>query len=530
MNFELNSRTIISILTLVVISFFLIFPFPEIIESDNTLHIAYADLYRQHGLTFNDFTWQTNSILSVYKSDMWYGFHLLLLPFLVGDDFMLSVQLATFFISTVLFIIFYLVLSNIGVKRPLFWTLLFIFSSPTELYRLFDLRPHLVILITSLLFTYFLVWDKKRKNIFLISALMVFMEVSMLWIPLLFISLNFISNGLLEIYKNKNYIEVIKRYFIDTVVIISGLVIGVFLRPGAVDGVKLFYYQIVYLYYVKLSGVALPWGLELYKLKEFYNSAYIFGLVLIFFATIFYFIQLSAIKNKPSSALIRFSLACSGFFTFVLIFISSRGSDLFMLFAFISASLVYTESQDFIPIGIRKNFLVKFLVAICIFCIFSSSLYKFMFYRNEFGQTIDLYKNTAGFLQSNTPRNSIVAYMFFDQYPGLFLWNKSNRYLGHSDPIFQYSYNPDVYVRYICSFVKIDGNRDFFNERFYESFNLQNCPEGSSDLISILKDEMRADYFFINIYKQYYLVRYFIRDKRSELIYHDKASIIFRLN
>ncbi len=530
MNFELNLKRVLSLLIIVVISFILVFPFSTVVESDNTLHITFADIYRQNGINFSDFKWQTNSIFSVYKSDMWYGFHLLLIPFIVGSNYMFSVQLATFFLSSTFLILFFLFLEKLKVKQSLLWTLLFLFSSSTEIYRIFNLRPHVIILSLCILLTYFLVWERNRKAIFFTSVLFTFVEVSMLWIPLGFLFLSFVSNGLVDLYRKVEFRKVFETYFYDFLIILSGLILGSFMRPNPVAGLKLFYYQIVYLYYVKLSGVALPWGIELYRLNHNFTPSFL-GVFAILLVTITFYL----INNKPfisvsNERLMRFSLVGSGFFGLILVFISARGSDLFMLFTFIAAALIFSQCSDIVPASIRDNFWANFLLKTAILLVFYSSIFTFTFFRYQYGQRIDLYRNTAVFLENNTPKDSVVGYVFFDELPDLFIWNKHNYYFGHSDPIFQYTYNPKVYTEFICSLVKLDKNEDHFNEYFYNDYDQESCLSRENDLASILKNDMKVDYFYINSAKQFFWVRYFMRNKNVTLIYSDDYSIVFKLN
>jgi hypothetical protein len=61
-------------------------------------HFPTASLYRDYGIFFNDFHWENFSVFKTYKSDIWYGFHLLLSLFIFKQKYLLAIQIAGAFI------------------------------------------------------------------------------------------------------------------------------------------------------------------------------------------------------------------------------------------------------------------------------------------------------------------------------------------------------------------------------------------------------------------------------------------------
>ena len=66
---------------LTAISAFLHFWSDKFPDPDVFYHFRHADLYWQNGLTVSDFPWTFYSVINKFSSDIWYGFHLFLIPF-----------------------------------------------------------------------------------------------------------------------------------------------------------------------------------------------------------------------------------------------------------------------------------------------------------------------------------------------------------------------------------------------------------------------------------------------------------------
>src|SRR5438128_12559884 len=65
---------------------------PKVPDPDSLYHIQHAALYRTHGILMTGFPWLPFSVVDRYASDIWYGFHLLLLPCTLIDDPVLEIK------------------------------------------------------------------------------------------------------------------------------------------------------------------------------------------------------------------------------------------------------------------------------------------------------------------------------------------------------------------------------------------------------------------------------------------------------
>jgi len=129
------------------------FPDPDVFY-----HFRHAEIYGSAGGIFRtSFPWVHYSVISEFSSDLWYGFHLLIIPFTFGSDPILGMQLAGIFITFVFLISFYVVCAYLRIKPAFFWPFFLLFSSAFLLHRLTMLRPQVLSLSLSLLLLVFLV-------------------------------------------------------------------------------------------------------------------------------------------------------------------------------------------------------------------------------------------------------------------------------------------------------------------------------------------------------------------------------------
>src|SRR3990167_1007341 len=81
---------------------FLHFDYPLRPEGDQLYHFAHAEIYRDNGIFNSGFPWLTYSVIVKYGADIWYGFHILLIPFTLFSDPIFGLRLAGVFVNSLL--------------------------------------------------------------------------------------------------------------------------------------------------------------------------------------------------------------------------------------------------------------------------------------------------------------------------------------------------------------------------------------------------------------------------------------------
>ncbi|MFZ2523069.1 MAG: hypothetical protein WAW92_01650 [Minisyncoccia bacterium] len=523
----------LSVSFLAVLSFSLNYFPKNLTEFDNLFHLASGSLYRERGLFFNDFRWESYSIFGEYMSDIWYGFHLIISIFTTNDNYELSGKIATAFLTFILLVSFYFVLRKLNVKYALFCTVFLIFSSIGEIIRMTDLRPQIIISGLIVLFFYYLAWEKNNKALFVISLLFTFIEVSMIWLPVSIFVFYWLGQNLSKFFRLdwRGLYSGLKIYFISFAWIISGLVIGSFLRPGPISGLYLTYYQIVYLFGVKLSGVVLPWGTELYRLNKdgFASLLPLLFITLITFAVWFTTRSTSHFTERENEFI--FATYFQAFvFTLIAIFVANRSSDILSIFSVLALAITFPYCYTKIPEKIQKKITNRIIFVFFFFTFFYGGLLSLIFYHNVYGRDVDSYRDTAEYLMNNTEAGSVVAHLNFNEYSGLFLWNKHNVYQNHSDPIFEYAYNPKVYSQFLCGLVDIGAKEDIYSSYVSDEEIANYCQKYERrDLLKVIKEDMAADYIFIGENKPIRVIKYLLSQRKVKLLYSGKSSLVFEI-
>ncbi len=519
---------------LAVLSFSLNYFPKHLAEFDNLFHIASAELYKKGGLFFSDFRWESFSVFDTYKSDIWYGFHILMSFFISGEDYEFTGKIITAFLTFILLSSLYFVLRKVGVRWPLFWSVFLIFSSNGEIIRMTDLRPHILISALIIIFYYFLAWQKNRKYLFVTSLLFTFMEVSMIWLPISIFIFHWLSQNLAKIFKRewRDLLAEIKLGFLDVMPVVLGLIVGSFLRPNPIAGLYLTYYQIVYLFWVKLNGVVLPWGSELYRL----NIDGLSSLLPLLFMTVVTFVVWFIYRNSSSftereNKFIVATYFQAFAFTLIAIFIANRASDILSIFCTIAVATTFSFCYSKIPTTIRDRLVNKVILGTFFVVFFYVGLLSLIYYHSVYGRTVDSYRDTAMYLKENTEKGSVVAHLNFNDFSGLFLWNRHNTYQNHSDPIFKYAYNPTVYSQFLCGLVNVGSADDIYSNYVSRDEISEFCSNfEEKDLLRIIKEDMKADYVFIGEDQPLKIIKYFLAQPGAEVYFRGKYSIVFKIN
>ncbi len=410
------------------------FSSPNIPDPDSFYHLGHAQLYRTEGLFYSGFPWVQYSVISQFKSDLWYGFHILLIPFTYLNP-ITDIKIAGVFLTGLALSIFYFVLKRHQIPLPFLWTILFFVSAPNTLNRLLMVRPHTLTLALSLLLLSLLIKGKNRQ-IALIGFLFSWAHLSLAWIPILI--------GLVVLTISRTKSDIIKLTYL-----FGGILMGWLARPNPLGAIKLAYIQVVQLMLEKQKNIPLLFGRELFPLAPQTLFENFTPLMIIWISaiavTVFYIL-----KNKQADQkiiiLIWSSLALSAIFFLMALLVARRSYDFWGLFTILFTALVFALIKES-KLIIAKNIFTTVLIAVLGFLIFYSPIKNARSLR-ENAVKPDLYQEISLWLKNNSQSGDIVFNVRWSDFPMLFYWNQNNYYIGGMDPIFQYAYNPALYWKF----------------------------------------------------------------------------------
>ena len=427
---------ILVFLSFLALAAILHFSSPNVPDPDSFYHIRHAWLYRTDGLLQTDFPWTQFSVIRTLSADLWYGFHILLIPFTFGN-LVLGIKIAGIFLTAIFLYSLYWILKRSGVLMAIFWPLLAIFSAPNILFRSLMMRPHLVSLSLSALLFYFLA-SGSSLGIFLMSFGISWFHLSLAWIsPLL--------AGTVAVVQWWNEKRITWR---GMIFVALGTVAGWLLRPNPIGALKLAYIQVAKLILDKQSGLPLLFGTELYPLDSVTLFSNFLLFLLLWLSASWIFIawfkrRYLELKDFKIKTLILASAVLAPLFFLLTMIVARRAHDFWILFGIIFIALVFSNFLRAKSLNNTK----MVLGVVFIFLIFYSGI-KTAGSLNTRAVKPELYREVSGWLKENSSTGDIVFNVRWSDFAMLFFNNQKNYYIGGMDPIFQYAYNPSLYWKF----------------------------------------------------------------------------------
>ena len=122
------------------------------------------------------------------------------------------------------------------------------------------------------------------------------------------------------------------------------------------------------------------------------------------------------------------------------------------------------------------------------------------------------FKSAAQWIAENSKPGDIVFNARWEYFPELFFWNAENVYVSGMDPIFQYTYDPDLY------------------REGYDLLSDQKRQESLGDAYTTIKEKFKAR--FVVLAKPFDGILYFrlVRDSRFLLKLENDSSAVFEVD
>jgi hypothetical protein len=491
-----SKKWIAVLFAFIVISVIFYYASPNIADPDGFYHLKHAQIYKDIGIFTKDFPWVQYSSISVLKSDLWYGFHILLIPF-SGFDSANGIKIAGIFLTTISLFIFWLAFKRTIYGFAFLWTILIFISAPNIMTRFIMLRPHLLTMAISALIFSFLIRGKPIW-IFVLSAILAWIHISMSWIVILVLGIVFFLKIIIE----KEWI------WKKTFSVIAGIALGLLARPNAIGSIKLTYIQIIKLLQVKQEGAALLFGSELFPLDwntlaENFLTFTVLSVVSVFIFFAFYKKYLGK-EIAEKKVFIISSLILSVVFFGMTMLTARRAHDFWIVFGvmFIAGMFHLVTSKKYSNDSIKTAF-VSVLAISFVFLVFYTPYKSLTTLRNR-GTPPDAFKKASEWIKENSNPGDIVFNLHWSDFPMLFFWNSKNYYIGGMDPIFQYSFNESLYWKF--HYLSID-------EVTKKTCGAPACTvEMLEDTYYSLKNEFKAKYIVLEKYKNQAVYQYLSSD------------------
>ena len=502
------------ILLFLSVSTLLNFRIENILEPDSLYHIRHAWLYRTTGFFDSSFPWTQFSAVRTMGADLWYGFHILLVPLTYISDPALAVKMGGFVITFLVLISCYWAFRNLGIKFPEMWSIFFLLSSPAIMQRMTFTRPHpLSLALMALIFSFF--FSGSAAMIFVCSFILSWIHSAVFWLPLIIGSFVAVFNKL-----GKQKLEPSKF-----VALVAGIAAGLFARPNPIANLKLVYIQIVDLYLSKGYELAQTIGGELRPptWESTYSQKWLFVLLaasLIYLGKYFY----KKYSLDENGRAILLSSGALIVFSALMYATAKRAIDQLGIFAVIFIGSVFT----LLPTFRKSRFVVNF------FIIFALSVSVYNLINPNFGpaHSPTKFKASALWLKENTNQGDVVFHLNWSHFPFLFFWNQHNYYIYGMDPVFLLKYDEKLYWELYNMLVNENDKKRYWN--FLDVAgdvrgltcpnDPKQCgPENIKKIPEVLRDDFKASYVFV--INKTSLSNYLEKDNKNfQKVYEDKID------
>lgn len=491
---------------------------PNLPETDAFYHVHHASLYVRHGLFMSEFPWVIASVIHKYSADIWYGFHLLLIPFTFIHDPIMQLKVAGVFLLTVALLLFFISARRAGLAFPYLWPFLWLFSSGLVTRRLAMLRPHVLSVgLMTLLFSFML--EGGIYGVFLISAATTFIHLSFFWLPVLVAFV--VAAVKLAVERKFEWRKLLAM--------LAGLTAGWLLRPNPIGALKILNTQVFQLMSLKQSG-QLRFARELYPVDPvslFHTTP---ALLIIWLCFILVFL-ISVSLRRPKLALsnrtfLWASFALSVIFFAMTVFMSMRSIDLWAPFALLFSAAGFdtfllskrAPHQQFLPATMRKVLTPVLLVILAGMIWISLSWYRGFMFKAIEPQRL---RAAGEWLKENTKPEAIVMNLDTDAYVELSFWGADNRFVLGMDTIFTYAYDPTLFFK-IANLMSARAPGYTWDTIYFDESRL-------TDAYTFLRRDLGASYIVMRT--KYYppLYDWAKNDPRFKLRFDREGIAIFQL-
>jgi hypothetical protein len=498
---------------------------PNIPDRDALYHLRHAAIYADEGILANEFPWTAYSVVSTFASDIWYGFHLLLIPFTWAGDPIRGVKLAGVFDLLALLVLLFFAVRWYGGRLPFLWPFLLLAFAPFQLYRLLMTRPHVISMGLAAVLVSCAVAGSVL-GVGLLSLAITFIHLGFFWIiPLVIGAVAF----------TKWQTEGTWDWRTAAAGALGGA-LGWLLRPNPVGAAKLVYVQIIQLAVAKEKGLPLLFGGDLLpgvEALQRYPGELVLNVlpagVLWLGTAVVFLAALCHQANLPPRrrTLLWSSLLLSTLSLVIAVQFSVRAVDLWSVFGVLFISGVFSfiarpraAAETHYSTPRQLSILVGVGLLVMAFMAWRAAD-EYADRMRPMGYPPYRLRPAAQWLHDHAPPGDIVFNAHWDLFPELFFWNPRNRYVGGMDPIFQYAYDPERYWK---------AHHIYLGRAASHTAGTPALTKAQAEeTYTVLRRDFAASYLLLEKKRLRRLYAYAEADPRFVLTYEDETVAIFRL-
>lgn len=439
--------------------------FPRLASLDAFYHMGHAAHYLDAGPFDAAFPWATQSVIGAVGADLWWGFHVVLIPFALLGDPALGGAAAAVVLTGVLALTVHRILAAFAVAAPGIWTALFLVAVPNVLYRFSMVRPHVLSLAAALVVLAALVRGRHRMA-GVAAGLITWLHLSLFWM----------APGILCAWALASAVEGrglrgrVRSVAAAAGWVLLGSVAGWLLRPNPMGAADLAWIQIVELFAEKSGEQPIPFAVELRPLpaRELVRTSWLFLGVWTAALVSAPFLLARSRRTAPDPAeghpaprrlAVVVALLCSLAFLVLALASARRAQVEWVAFGFLAIPLLHglIEGAD-----LRRRLRLAGVALLLVHL-------PWVAWRHTLNSRLvafppDLLAGASFWLAANSAPGDVVFHAKWDNFGPLFARNRTNRYLSGMDPIFFYRHDPERYWEFF--FLSADATTEYTCDAF----------------------------------------------------------------
>lgn len=502
--------------------------FPRVADLDGFYHIGHALAYLEGSPFDTSLPWATRSIIGDVGGDLWWGFHMLLLPFAALASVEAGLRGSAFVFTAVLGFSTYWVMRRHDISGAGWWAALFLVAVPNIFYRHLMVRPHVLSLAASIMLLSTLVRGR-WWHVALLSAAISWLHLSLFWMGPALTLAYAITRIPVTVALGRDEPDTGVPIHQALPASLIGMLAGWVLRPDAVAAATLLNVQLLELFALKATGAPVTFAGELSPIgmSEVLRTSWLFAAAwaaALVFLVARGLVGLRATEtpgplDRLGQARGTMTAAClvvSTVFLALALVSARRAMEQWVAFGFLLLPLIWSA----VPRRWWTPALRGGIAALTVSYL-SWGAWRHSLNTSQVAFPASSLRAAAEFLEARSEPGDVVFHARWDNFGPLFAYNRTNRYLGGMDPIFQYAHDPRSYWEFF--YLSADATTEWTCDAYP-------CDQGApTETHRALTDHFGARWVLVEPARNPRLSLYLLNDPRYELALETQREAVFEI-
>ena len=493
---------------------------PNVADLDGFYHIGHAAAYLEGSLLDTSLPWATRSVIGDVGGDLWWGFHVLLLPFAALGSIPVGLLAAAVVLTATLGLTFVRLLQRHGIEHAGWWAALFLVAVPNVFFRHLMVRPHVISLTASLALVSMLVRGRWWQ-VLLLSTLIAWIHLSLFWIAPVLVCAYAVIRVPVTVLLGREQPDTGVPIRQALPAAFAGLLLGWLLRPDPLPTAALLNIQLVQLFAQKATDQPLTFAAELAPIGVRELIATCWSFTLAWLVTMAITARAAwrgelARLGQSRATLTLLALAVSCAFLVLALASARRALEQWVAFGMLAMPFAWSLLDRR---GMRAGVRVAIVALLVGHLAWGANRHRLNRQHVSFPATT--LAAVADYLRENSEPGDIVFHARWDNFGPLFAHNRANRYLGGMDPIFQYAHDPASYWEFF--YLSTDMTTEWTCDAYP-------CMQGvATDTHEALRDHFGARWVVVEPYRNPRFSLYLLNDERYTLAFESQSAALFEV-